>query len=80
MDGTYVADIVIDNSVEKELRTIWDGLPCSQGADVLLPVFNLRRRGYNEVSIVMYKYSKMCLQAIKMWLLTSLISSVTLRW
>lgn len=40
--STYAADVVIDDSAEEELRTVWDRLPCAQRADVLLPVFDLR--------------------------------------
>lgn len=40
--STYGADVVIDDSAEEELRTVGDGLPCAQRADVLLPVFDLR--------------------------------------
>lgn len=40
---TYVADIIVDNSAEEELRAVGDGLPCTQRVDVLLSVFNLSR-------------------------------------
>lgn len=40
--STYTAHVVIDDSAEEELRTVGDGLPCAQRADVLLPVFYLR--------------------------------------
>lgn len=42
INSTYAADVLIDNSVEEQLRTVRDGSPCTQGANVLLPVFNLR--------------------------------------
>lgn len=41
-NSAHVADVIIDNFAEEELRTVRDGLPCTQGVNVLLPVFNLR--------------------------------------
>ncbi len=40
--NTHVADVIIDNPAEEELRTVRDGLPCTKRVMVLLPVFNLR--------------------------------------
>lgn len=44
INSTHVADVIIDNSAEEELRTVGDGLPRTQRVNVLLPVFNLRKK------------------------------------
>lgn len=79
--STYAADIVIDNSAEEELRTVGDGLPRAQRADVLLPVFDLRwdvRERYRKICF--FDQSNTNLTPAGFEILTSLMSSVTLRW
>lgn len=40
---THITDAVPHNPAVEELRTVRDGLPGAQCADVLLPVFDLRK-------------------------------------
>lgn len=44
VNSTHGADVITGNFAEEELRTVGDGLPCTQRVNVLLPVFNLRQR------------------------------------
>lgn len=49
VDVTHIADVVADNPAEEELRAVRDGLPCAQGVDVLLSVFDLRQREFEQI-------------------------------
>lgn len=45
---THGAGVIAGHLAEEELRAVRDGLPCSQGVDVLLPVFHLQDKRESE--------------------------------
>lgn len=86
--STHITDAVSDHSAVEEFRAVWDGLPGSQSADVLLSVldlFHTRARGLTSsaiTAIILYSSFVICsFPHISRWLysiLTSLMSSLTL--